>query len=130
MIALTSDDTDPALVHVAGELTVYHAAALATDLLTRLAEASGANLAIDLDGVTELDSAGLQVLMVARREARANGGLLRFHRASRPVLDVLDTFQLGDWLAPAAPTVEAPVGEAAVEAPVEAASSDEGGAQS
>jgi anti-sigma B factor antagonist len=115
MISLSSADDAAGVLQVAGELTVYHAAALATDLLARIAETAGpdVDLALDLDGVTELDSAGLQVLMVARRELRARGGQLRLQRPSRPVRDILETFALHGWLeAPPAPAAAAPSGPA------------------
>jgi anti-anti-sigma factor len=77
---------------VRAELTIYHAAALAFDLRRQLE--AGSNLELDLAGVTELDSAGLQVLLVAEREARARGLSLRLHRPSRVVMDVLETLHL------------------------------------
>ncbi len=44
---------------------------------------------VDLSGVTEVDTAGLQVLLLARREAERVGVTLRFHSPSEPVRVVL-----------------------------------------
>jgi anti-sigma B factor antagonist len=86
------------MTEVNAELTVYHAAALAFEL-RRLMEA-GTDLDLDLEGVTEFDSAGLQVLLVAQREARARGLALRLHRPSPVVLEVLQTLNLTERLLP------------------------------
>ena len=93
MIALVPDEsTGDRVLHVAGELTVYHAAELAAELWRRM-QASPA-LCLDLDGVSEIDSAGVQVLLVARREARDRGSDFRLLRPSRPVLDVFELLHL------------------------------------
>ena len=83
-----------------GELTIYHAAQLAKDLLAKVAD--GSPLTLDLDGVTEIDSAGVQVLLVTRREVLARGGTFRFLRPSRAVQDVIETLALSDRLSPPA----------------------------
>jgi anti-sigma B factor antagonist len=111
VIELSTPEADPGAVHIAGELTVYHAAEAARDLLARIAgaEPEAGPLALDLDGVTEFDSAGIQVLLVARQALVARGSGLQLLRPSRPVLDVIETFALTDLLAApvAAPEMEA-----------------------
>jgi anti-sigma B factor antagonist len=106
VISLSTAEGDAAgALHIAGELTVYHAAETAQQLLARIGEAPA--LAIDLDGVTEFDSAGIQVLLVAHRAAVAAGGTLQLLRPSRPVLDVIETFALSELLtAPVAVAAE------------------------
>jgi len=56
------------MLKISGEMTVYRAAELKTELLAAL-ETCGALLEIDLGEVSELDSAGLQVLMLAKQIA-------------------------------------------------------------
>lgn len=51
---------------------------------------SGEDLVLDLSRVTELDTAGLQVLLVALAEARAAGATARLVSPSAPVREVLD----------------------------------------
>jgi anti-sigma B factor antagonist len=107
MIALTpagENETDSdgiARLQVSGELTIYHAAELAGQLLPLVAQRS-TPIELDLDGVTDLDSAGVQVLLVALRAAHDHGGALHVVRPSRAVKDVLETFTLADLFAPPA----------------------------
>lgn len=68
---------------LAGELTIYAAEQLKTDLLMRLQP--GQPLALDLAEVSEIDTAGLQALLLARRVA----GSLRLTRMPPGVAEVL-----------------------------------------
>lgn len=77
---------------VTGELTVGTATDQAGVLLSRLAElespTEGRELMFDLTEVPELDTAGLQILLLLRREARARGWRTTMS-ASEPVDTVL-----------------------------------------
>lgn len=77
---------------LSGELTIYHAA----EARTRLGEELAADpaLEVDLSGIEELDTAGAQVLLWLKREARARGGAVPFTRHSPAVLEVLDQLNL------------------------------------
>jgi anti-anti-sigma factor len=82
------DDVLPAhTLVVEGELTI-HTAGERKAALVALLEA-GHDLDIVLSGVTELDTAGLQLLLMAHREAMAAGRRVRLVDPSRAVLDVL-----------------------------------------
>ena len=88
-------------VHVDGELTVYTCRELKPQLLEQLtAHPEAATL--DLSRVSAIDTAGLQLLMVARQQARDGGRELRIRNPSQVVSEVLDLCRLGEWLAPAA----------------------------
>jgi anti-sigma B factor antagonist len=63
-----------ATLEIEGELTVHTAAEHRGPLL-ELLEPEG-ELALDLSAVTELDTAGLQLLLLAQREAHHLGGRL------------------------------------------------------
>lgn len=76
-------------LHPQGELTIFRAAELKTEWLQAL-EGAGSALELDLAGVTELDTAGLQLLMVLKREAAAQGRTLRLHGHSPAVLEVFE----------------------------------------
>lgn len=78
-----------------GELTIYRAAELTASLRTALA--SGADLELDLAAVTEMDSAGVQLLMAAKKTARAAGCELRLLRHSPAVLEVFETLNLAAY---------------------------------
>jgi anti-anti-sigma factor len=79
-----------------GELTIYRAAELKQTLLELLATPGA--LEIDLSKVTELDSAGVQVMLLAQRTAAAKGASLRFVAHSPPVVQVLRLLGLGATL--------------------------------
>jgi anti-anti-sigma factor len=74
-----------ACLAVEGEMTIYRAAELHPALLdaVRTIEAP----ALDLSAVTEFDSAGVQLLLVARREAGRLGKRLALQGASPAVRD-------------------------------------------
>ena len=88
---LESSRTGPVLA-LAGELTIYHAAEARDLLAGELALEPPAEL--DLSGLEELDTAGVQVLAWAKREARAKGGALAFTRHSAAVLEVIELLNL------------------------------------
>lgn len=84
------------------ELTVAHAAELRERLLATIADGR-TSLALDLAGVTDFDSAGVQLLLATRRTLAERGGVLTLTAASSPVRGALDVFGLTDTLATAAP---------------------------
>jgi anti-sigma B factor antagonist len=61
-------------LRVDGEMTIYTAAAVAGSIITAVTAASGA-ISLDLSQVTDIDTAGLQILLMARKLARAHGGV-------------------------------------------------------
>lgn len=77
---------------LAGELCIFHAAELKPHLLEALE--AGAECDIDLAQVTEVDTAGLQLLLGAKREAERRGCRLGFVNHSEPVLEALDLVNL------------------------------------
>jgi anti-sigma B factor antagonist len=90
-------------LRIDGELSIYRAAELCDTLKATLAALpAGADLAIDLAGVTEMDSAGVQLLIAARSSAAAAGHALSLRDPSPAVREVLDTLRLAPLFAPAA----------------------------
>lgn len=81
-------------VKITGEMTIYHSAQLKTELGAIFLR--NANMDLDLSDVSELDSAGFQVLALFRRDAIAQGKLFRLTKCSPPVSAVLKMFQV-DW---------------------------------
>lgn len=75
-----------------GELTIFTAEATRQRLLD--AVAAGEALEIDLAHVTEMDSAGLQLMIAVKRQAQHQGKALCFVNHSAPVQDVLDLCDL------------------------------------
>jgi anti-sigma B factor antagonist len=71
---------------VEGELTIHTAAEQKDRLMSALAEGTG--LRIDLSGVTDVDTAGLQVLLLVEREAARHGVAVEHHEPSPAVREV------------------------------------------
>ncbi|MEW6704453.1 MAG: STAS domain-containing protein [Pseudomonadota bacterium] len=92
-----------------GELTIYHAHAL-RDTLTHALAASG-EVEADLAGVTDIDTAGIQVLMAAKRAAERRGRALRLLSHSPPVVALIELYDLAGWFGD--PLVLTPEAEAA-----------------
>ncbi|MGI5240885.1 STAS domain-containing protein [Dactylosporangium sp. CA-139066] len=86
-------------LQIEGELTIL----TASEHHERLLQAFGdGDVEVGLSGVTDLDTAGLQVLLLARREARRRGVVLRLAGLSPAVLDVLALARLTPELEAAA----------------------------
>ncbi len=83
---MTAAIPDPAACAVDGELTIQRAAEL-KPVLVQAARAEAP--LIDLSGVTELDTAGVQLLLLARRVAAARGVPLRLAAASEAVRETM-----------------------------------------
>jgi anti-sigma B factor antagonist len=79
-------------LRLSGELTIYTAGQARQDIPSQLA-ASGA-CELDLFGIEELDTAGVQLLFWLKREAASRGSQLAFAYHSPAVLDVLDLMNL------------------------------------
>lgn len=84
------------LLCLQGELTIYSAAAAREALLAQMHP--GEPLELDLSGITEIDSAGLQLLMSAKLHARAQGGELRLAAHAAGVLELIELLGVGTWL--------------------------------
>ena len=80
---------------IEGELTIYTAATLRQQLLEWLAEAE--RLEIDLSRVSEADTAGIQLLVAAKHEAGRRNRELLLTGHARPVVDLMDLFDLGSF---------------------------------
>ena len=82
-------------VAIDGAMTIYDAAANKQALIEALGGA--AELEIDLARVTEMDTAGVQLLVLVKREAQKAGKALRLAAHSQASLDVLDRYNLGSY---------------------------------
>lgn len=81
---------------IAGEFTIFTAADCKKRLLDALKEA-GDEIEIDLSEVTEIDSAGLQLMVLAKIEGNLRGKTVRFAGHSAAVLDLLDLCDLSGF---------------------------------
>jgi anti-sigma B factor antagonist len=85
---------------ITGELTIYTAASEKLNLQSCLEKNDG--LEINLSQVSEIDCAGLQVLIALKREARRSQKKLHYSMHSKAVLEVLEmtnmTASFGDQI--------------------------------
>jgi len=87
-------DTSIPLV-LEGALTIYRAQELKEQLLSALQ--GNPELRLDLSQVTEMDSSGLQVLYLAKREAARANHALRIVAHSDAVREVIDLSNLNAY---------------------------------
>lgn len=85
----------PALLVLDGELTISNAVVLRR----RLLDALTGPIEVDLSGVTHVDGAGLQLLIMLAREARLRGLTITMHSPSRAVQAAFELVRLCDALA-------------------------------
>ncbi len=79
-------------VALGGELTIYAAAELKAGLVD--AVGACAETEINLAAVSDIDTAGLQVLVLAKREAAAAGKTLRLVGHSQPVRELIELYNV------------------------------------
>ena len=79
-------------IAIEGEMTIYRAADLKVTVLEALRKTKV--LEIDLSGITELDTAGLQVLMLAKQTAGADKRELRLLQHSPAVMEIFEMLDL------------------------------------
>lgn len=75
-------------LRVDGEMTIYRANEVAQTLFAAVRAHAG-DVSLDMSEVTEFDTAGLQLVLMARRVAEANGRRLDVVQPSECVSDVL-----------------------------------------
>jgi anti-sigma B factor antagonist len=90
------------LIRVSGELTMHHAEMLAPLLLASL-PTDGSVARLDLSDVSEIDTAGLQLLMAAHRETVNRFSSLSIVAASQIVRETLELFRQDALLTPPVP---------------------------
>ena len=75
-------------IRVTGEMTVYTASQIKQPLLDAIADGP-ANIQLDLSGVSEFDTAGVQLLLLVHRETLLSGRNFQLAAESNIVRDVL-----------------------------------------
>lgn len=78
------------------DLTIYHAQEHRRVLLEAVAETQA--IEVDLSRVAEIDTAGLQVLLLTKRECMAAGKEMRILAPSAAVQEVLAFLNLAEFL--------------------------------
>jgi anti-sigma B factor antagonist len=83
-------------IEIKGELSIFTAADVRQKLLDALD--SGAEVDVDLSEITEMDSAGMQLMVAAKREAGHRNKPLRFTGHSPAVFELLELCNLSGHL--------------------------------
>jgi len=94
-IELTHQNAGVVQVAVRDDMTIYTALEQKRQLFAYLTAAR--RLQIDLGGVTEIDGAGVQLLMFLKREALVHHIDLSLARHSRAVVEALELLNLGKY---------------------------------
>jgi anti-anti-sigma factor len=89
--------TDPLRVRIEGELSIYRAQELRDEFLSHPQLEPGGEIELDLSAVSELDGAGLQLLVAMKKEAQKRQCGLRLSGHSPAVLEALDLCDLGGY---------------------------------
>lgn len=79
-------------VAIVGDLTIYTAPDLRVPLIA--AVSANENIEIDLGAVKAIDSAGLQLLVLAERECRQAGKLFKLSRVNDEIRDILTLYDV------------------------------------
>jgi len=82
-------------VKVEGEMTIYHALEHKQALLECLGHCT--EMEINLSGVSEMDTTGFQLLVLAKREAEKIGRPMRLVAHSPATLEVMDLFSMAGY---------------------------------
>ena len=82
-------------VKVEGEMTIYQALELKQGLMQCLHDCT--EMEVSLAGVSEIDTAGFQLLVLAKREAARLGRSLRLVEHSPATLEVMDLFNMAAY---------------------------------
>lgn len=93
------DRGGPTRLALAGDLTIYTASETKAELALLAADCDA--LEIDASALEEIDTAGLQLLLLLSREMAGRGGELHLRDPSQPVRAALDILALDDRLRPA-----------------------------
>ncbi len=78
---------------VKDDMTIYNAASLKETLLGFCEP--GKELQLDLSAVNEIDSAGVQLLLLLKAESQKRGFTLKLSRHSEAVIEVFELLKLG-----------------------------------
>ncbi|MFA9439700.1 lipid asymmetry maintenance protein MlaB [Uliginosibacterium sp. sgz301328] len=89
----TATESGPDTLALAGEVGIYNADAIKQALIAFVSD--NETLHIDLSGVSDLDTCGVQLMLLARSEALARARTIRWSGHSQAVLNALETFNLG-----------------------------------
>ncbi len=88
---------DKKLLHIPieGEMTIFRAQELREAIIPVIS--GNDEIEIDLSNVTEVDAAGMQLMVSVKLEAILRGKTLRYVGHSKPIMDMIDLSGLGEF---------------------------------
>jgi len=92
---MSSSKAEHIRIKIEGEMTISRVAELKEQIMPTLLQAG--EVEIDLSGVTEIDAAGMQLMLAAKLESIVRDVKLAFIGHSQVVQDVLDLCDLGSF---------------------------------
>jgi anti-anti-sigma factor len=93
-MAVKVNINDGGQLFIEGEMTIYTVREIKHQLMQ---VPNSQDTAIDLSGVTEIDTAGLQLLVLVKREARKHHSTLRLKAHSPAVIEAIDVCNLAGY---------------------------------
>ena len=85
----------PRTITVSEDMTIYNAAIQKQMLIDTLNECD--ELSLDLSQVSEMDTAGFQVLLLAKREALKANKIMKLTAHSKAVTELLDLYNMASY---------------------------------
>lgn len=82
-------------ISISQDMTIYHAEAIKDELMRSLARSKVIEL--DLSQVAEIDTSGIQLLMLAKRESLEHGKTLNIVAHSPAVHELIDFFNIAGY---------------------------------
>lgn len=92
----TIKDGGHSLISIDGEMTISRAAAIKNEIFEKMEWGSAVSL--DLSGVSEMDTSGFQILMLAQREAAIKNCAFSIKSQSPATEAVLELFKMREHL--------------------------------
>lgn len=96
MEAQVTSNGDTVNLNLAGDLTIYEAENIRKNIMDAVFQESK-KVEINLAGIDEIDTCGVQVLMLAKRECEKLDKELELVSHSPAVLEMIDVFHLADY---------------------------------
>lgn len=91
----THKTQDGLLVEMDGEMNIYNAISIKEELFPFFSQPE--NIEINLSRVRDIDSAGVQLLILAKREISKSGRELRLTNHSRVALEMFELYNLAAY---------------------------------
>jgi len=96
MDAIFTEENGKAVLGLTGEMTIYEAEKIRKCVMDSVFSDAD-SVEINLSGVEEIDTCGIQVLMLAKRESERLDKELVLTSHSSSVLELMDVFNLADY---------------------------------